>query len=143
MGIKQYTHAGGIVIRRQRGEIYYLVVQAKPNPDHWVIPKGHIEPGETPEEAARREIREETGVAADIIAPLGDLRFQHGGARVAALIYLLAYRGEGQPAEKRQCRWEPFATARELLTFANNRTLLDRAQQFLQQRSRPDVLPPS
>ncbi len=129
----QYTHAGGIVYRVQQDKIYYLLVQAKPTPEHWVLPKGHIEPGEDPEEAARREIREETGVEAEIIASLGTLRFVYRGEPVAAIIYLLAYRGESQPLEIRQCRWEPFETAGALLTFPDTRALLAQAQQILQQ----------
>lgn len=129
----QYTHAGGIVYRRQHGRIHYLLVQARPNPEHWVLPKGHIEPGETPKAAARREIREETGVEAEIIAPLGVLQFNYQGEQVSSIIYLLAYRGETQPLERRQCRWEPFETAGPLLTFPDTRTLLERAQTILQQ----------
>ncbi|MGQ9921260.1 MAG: NUDIX domain-containing protein [Desulfobacca sp.] len=127
----EYTHAGGIVYRRYDDTIHYLLVQAKPNPEHWVLPKGHIELGESPEEAACREIREETGVEAEIVAPLGTLRFVYRGEPVAAIIYLLSYRGETKPLETRQCRWEPFGTAHTLLTFPNTRTLLEQAQDFL------------
>lgn len=130
----QYTHAGGIVYRRLHGRIHYLLVQAKPNPEHWVLPKGHIEPGETPEEAACREIREETGVVAEIITPLGVLQFVYREEPVSTIIYLLAYQGKTQPQERRQCRWEPFETACALLTFANTRILLEQAQEYLRQR---------
>ncbi len=73
------THAGGLVFRRREGEIHYLIVRAKPDPSHWVIPKGHIESGESPEAAAVREIWEETGVQAKIIASLGTSTFIYQG----------------------------------------------------------------
>lgn len=138
----QYTHAGGLVARRQQGEFYYLVVRAKPNPQHWVIPKGHIEAGETPEEAARREVREETGVAAEIIASLGELRFVYRGEPVSAIIYLMSYQWEAQPAERREHRWEPYEAARALLTFPDTQALLEQARLYLQQRGAAAQTPP-
>ena len=50
----------------------------------WSLPKGHIEAGETPEQAAIREIEEETGILGEVLAPLGiiDFWFVAGGRRV-------------------------------------------------------------
>ena len=45
------THAGGVVIRREGVNIQYLVVQTKKEPREWVLPKGHIEGGESMEQA--------------------------------------------------------------------------------------------
>ena len=129
-----YTHAGGLVYRTLNGQVHYLLVQAKPNPDHWVIPKGHIEPGETPEATARREIQEETGVLAEIVAPLGELNFTYQGHRIATLVFLLEFRQTVPPLEQRRCRWEPYAKAAALLTFPDTRALLEKAHQLLQQR---------
>ena len=49
----QWSHAGGVVVRATDGELQFLLVEAKDR-DIWVLPKGHIEPGETPEAAAMR-----------------------------------------------------------------------------------------
>ena len=62
MNASNLTHAGGIVYRRRGTIMEMLVVRARLEPHHWVLPKGHIEPGETPDACARREIREEAGV---------------------------------------------------------------------------------
>ncbi len=129
-----FTHAGGLVCREQGGEMTYLLVRAKPNPDHWVIPKGHLEPGESPQETAVREIREETGVVAEILAPLGEMHFTHQGRRIATLVFLLTFRAEEPPLEEREHRWCSFQAALDLLTFADSRELLCRARDLLQNR---------
>ncbi|WP_413165507.1 NUDIX hydrolase [Capilliphycus salinus ALCB114379] len=61
-GLKTSISAGGVVIRQQDGQIYIAVVQESPNRPGYVLPKGRIEPGETAEQAARREIEEEAGL---------------------------------------------------------------------------------
>ena len=50
------SHAGAVVYRLEDGQILYLIETARNNPAHWVLPKGHIEAGETPEKAAEREV---------------------------------------------------------------------------------------
>ena len=58
------SHAGGIVFRVIGDVPEFLIVTSRSNPEHWVLPKGHIEPGESPRSAAVREVLEETGVEA-------------------------------------------------------------------------------
>ena len=70
------THAGGVVFRGAGDEVEFLVVQARDNPTQWVFPKGHIEPGETAAETARREVREEAGVSAEILGEAGSYEFE-------------------------------------------------------------------
>src|SRR5258706_14490439 len=69
------THAGGIVFRRSWNHLEYLLVRSRKTPGAWVFPKGHIERGETSEQAARREVREEAGVLGRIIRSVGHLAF--------------------------------------------------------------------
>lgn len=67
--------AGGIVFRKNAAMPEYLLVTSKSNPNQWIFPAGHIEPGETPEAAALREVREEAGVSADLLYELGHIRY--------------------------------------------------------------------
>ena len=53
----------------------YLLVTSKSNPNKWIFPAGHVEPGETPEFAALREVREEAGITAEILYELGHIRY--------------------------------------------------------------------
>jgi 8-oxo-dGTP pyrophosphatase MutT (NUDIX family) len=128
---KMLTHAGGLVFRHRGGEVHYLIVRAKPNPSHWVIPKGHIEPGESPEAAARREIWEETGVQAKIIAPLGTSSFIYQGKEIHTMYYLLEYQGETAPQEERESHWGPLEETLTLLTFADTREKLCLAEEIV------------
>src|SRR6476660_5120506 len=59
--------SGAIVVRLDRDQPQVLLVSAKRNPRNWIFPKGHIEKGESPEQAALRETREEAGVSASLI----------------------------------------------------------------------------
>ncbi|MEL7037634.1 MAG: NUDIX domain-containing protein [Cyanobacteria bacterium J06592_8] len=61
-GLKTSISAGGIIVRQQEQNIYLAVIQERPNRPGYVLPKGRIEPGETTEQTARREIEEEAGL---------------------------------------------------------------------------------
>jgi len=67
--------AGGIVCRNIEGRYEFLLVTSNSNRERWIIPAGHIENGETAEEAALREVVEEAGVCAKILLPLGNFRY--------------------------------------------------------------------
>lgn len=61
------THAGAVVWRQGPKGPLFLLVTARGRDDEWVLPKGHIDAGETAEQAARREVREETGLDIELI----------------------------------------------------------------------------
>jgi len=126
---KAFTHAGGIVGRWTRAGPRYLLVTARLNPAHWVFPKGHIERGETPAEAARRELMEEAGIAAEPIAAAGSSRYTVPGKEKVRVVYFLMAFVSGRPAsEGRTVRWLPYAKARARLTFDEARRALRKAR---------------
>jgi len=118
------THAGGVVFRRAGNTLQYLLVSAKGNPDHWVLPKGHIQQGETPEAAATREVYEETGVVARIQAPVGELEFHTSIETVRALFFLMEYVSMKGSSEGRRLRWCSYDEGDRLLTFEDSRKML-------------------
>ena len=97
------------------------------------LPKGHPDPGETPLQAAAREVREETGVEVDLIASLGeiDYTYDRAGREVYKRVhfYLFAYRGGelSHDHEIADVRWMPLEKAAESLTHAGERDMVRRA----------------
>lgn len=69
---RHLTHAGGVVLRDHGGRTECLLIRATPPPHDWVLPKGYIDQGETPEACARRDVAEEAGVDAVVEGLLGD-----------------------------------------------------------------------
>jgi 8-oxo-dGTP pyrophosphatase MutT (NUDIX family) len=124
MTASTWSHAGGVVRRAVDGEVEYLLVQASDNRDLWVLPKGHIENGETPEAAAVREVMEETGVRAAIIARAGETEFEQRGKPVRVIFYLMQYEGDIARTESRAVQWRRYEDALRVLTFDSNRHIL-------------------
>ncbi|ODS33944.1 MAG: putative mutator protein MutT4 [Candidatus Scalindua rubra] len=126
--MSEFTHAGGIVIRRNKGTLHYLIVTAKKNPKHWVFPKGHIIVGETPEQTAKREVLEETGVEAKILDFVNTIKFKTRDEAIMAKFYLMEYIAEKGDAEDREKRWCTYDEALDLLSFEETRDLLRQSQ---------------
>jgi 8-oxo-dGTP pyrophosphatase MutT (NUDIX family) len=129
------THAGGVVYRRRTGEPdQVLLVRGRTGAREWVLPKGHIEPGETPAQTARREVSEEAGVDAEVGAELGRSDFvAPNGKTVAVLFFLMPYRGLQSPTESRDILWCAVDDAIRLTPFEDLRALLRQARRMLTQ----------
>lgn len=122
------THAGGVVTRVRDGDTLVLLVRARPAPHDWVLPKGHIEPGEVPETAARREVREEAGVDGEIVRYVGRIDFTKDHEDVRAGYFLMRYAGEVPASEHREKRWCTFDDALSMVRFDDTGALLRRAR---------------
>jgi 8-oxo-dGTP pyrophosphatase MutT (NUDIX family) len=130
----KYSHAGGVVARVVDGERQYLLVEAKGRPGEWVLPKGHIEAGETAEGAAVREVEEEAGVRAAIVARAGDNEYVAEGERVRTVFFLMRYEGEASREEDRGRAWRRYDDALKLLHYENTRHVLRQAHALSETR---------
>jgi 8-oxo-dGTP pyrophosphatase MutT (NUDIX family) len=121
------SHAGGVVARIVDDEREYLLVEARRSRGVWVLPKGHIEPGETPEAAAVREVEEEAGVCAAIVARAGDTEYVMDGKPVRTVFFLMRYQGEARRSEDRARTWCRYEDALNLVHFDDTRRVLMQA----------------
>jgi 8-oxo-dGTP pyrophosphatase MutT (NUDIX family) len=132
--------AGGVVVRGDEMIVIVPVKRAADGARVTGLPKGHLDGDETPEQAAQREIAEETGVQADLIEELGDVRYRYERRRrrieKVVRFYLFLYRS-GDVAdhdhEIEEARWVPLERAAEELTYVGERDMVKRALSRLAQ----------
>jgi 8-oxo-dGTP pyrophosphatase MutT (NUDIX family) len=117
------THAGTVAFRKRDTEVLYLVVSSSDGLN-WVLPKGHIESGESAAEAALRELAEEAGTVAEIVAPLSKRQFKKRDREATVQYFLVRETGSMECQESRTIRWENEAAAQALLTFAEAKSAL-------------------
>jgi 8-oxo-dGTP pyrophosphatase MutT (NUDIX family) len=100
------------------------------------LPKGHLDAGETEQQAATREVREETGVQAELVRELGEVRYWYNrdGRPVpkSVVFYLFRYR-DGDPAdhddEVEEAYWMDLREAQRALTYVGEREMVGRARE--------------
>jgi 8-oxo-dGTP pyrophosphatase MutT (NUDIX family) len=131
--------AGGVLVRRLRGRWWLAAIRPGGRPEGlWALPKGLIGPGESPEEAALREVGEETGLEASPVEKLGDVKYVYtwDGERVFKIVsfYLFRYRsgriGDIAPEQRievDEARWLPLEDAPKLLAYKGEREMAAKA----------------
>jgi 8-oxo-dGTP diphosphatase len=126
--------AGGVVVRDGDVVVIVPVKRAADGSRVLGLPKGHPDPDETPEAAAAREVREETGVDGELIDKLGDVqyRYERKGRLVAKTVafYLFKYRSgdlADHDHEIEDARWMPMTQAVHALSYDGEREMVARA----------------
>jgi 8-oxo-dGTP pyrophosphatase MutT (NUDIX family) len=137
--MKREFSAGGVLVRRLRGEWVFAAIRPAGKPAGlWALPKGRIDRGESPEETAVREVAEETGARGSSVGKLGDVRyvFTWSGERVFKVVsfYLVRYSrgrlGDLPPAtahEVADVRWLPLADGPSLLAYKGEQEMAAKA----------------
>ena len=131
--------AGGVLVRKIRGRTMVAAIRPRGKDEVWALPKGRIDAGETPAEAAVREVREETGVEGRLVEKLGDVRYVYTASweeakgerifKVVSFFLLRAGRGrigeidEAMRIEVAEARWLPLEEAPRLLTYGGERQM--------------------
>ena len=129
------VRAGGGVLRRRskNGRAQYALVH-RPRYDDWSLPKGKGDPGETDEEAALREVEEETGVRATLGPELASTRYRDRKDRLKQVRYWLMEPADGKVPkftpnnEIDEVRWCSAADAGKLLSHDHDRKLIAEAE---------------
>ncbi len=149
--------AGGVVLRRMRGSWWVAAIYPRRNEDQkttkagkprarvLALPKGTVDRGESPEQTAQREVREEAGVEADRVTKLGDIRYMYvrtwgDRQRVFKIVtfYLFLYRsgrlGEVVPEMQHEvegAEWVPLEDALRRFSYRGERDMIRAAQKYV------------
>ena len=155
--------AGGVVLRQMDGAWHVALIEPRRDEPQkeasepatksrkrsravLSLPKGLVDPGEKPVVTAVREVYEETGIKAEAVVKLADLKYVYtrtwgGGERVFKIVsfYLMRYvSGEigaialGMQIEIKRALWVPLADARKQMAYGNERQVLLQAQEYLE-----------
>jgi 8-oxo-dGTP pyrophosphatase MutT (NUDIX family) len=139
-GRVEETSAGGLIVDRSGGTPRAALIGRldRRGTMKWSLPKGHIEPGETPEQAAEREIREETGIEGRVLAPLGtiDFWFMLQAQRVHKTVHHFLLEAQGgalsdADSEVDEVSWVPLDQVVDRLAFEDERRLMNRLPELL------------
>ena len=120
--------AGGVVWRRSDEGVEVAVVH-RPRYDDWSLPNGKLDEGETFEEAALREVEEETGLRCDLGRDLGETRYEDRKGRPKVVRYwaMSPTAGKFEPNDEvDQLRWVSADDAKRMLSYDFDRELVDR-----------------
>ncbi|HVR88069.1 MAG TPA: NUDIX hydrolase [Candidatus Limnocylindria bacterium] len=131
--VRSAAAAGGVVVRDGEHGVEVALL-GRTNDGSWVLPKGTPAEGETAEETALREVREETGLEVRIQVPIGSMSYSFAatGLRVHKTVHFFLMEPVGgdislHDAEYDEVRWVRVADARRMLSFDTYRDVLDRA----------------
>ena len=132
--------AGGVVVHKRKVLVIVPTRRAADGSQVLGLPKGHLDEGETIVQAATREVREETGVTAEPVRELGEVRYWYvrDRRRVAKSVHFFLFRYvSGDPAdhddEVLEARWMGLAEAQKALSYPGERDMVARALAIDQQ----------
>ncbi len=135
--IKREFSAGGVVFRKEPEGILWLVIKPSGS-EKWRLPKGWIGKNESSLEAAKREVREEGGIEAEVLGKIGTDKFFFVWDKQKILknvvFYLMEYLQEAETGfswETEKIDWLSFEEAKERLAFEKEKEILEKASKML------------
>lgn len=133
MRIVQEVSAGGVILRSGPWGPEVVLIARGPV-FRWSLPKGHVEPGETTEQAAIREAQEETGLQLRLVCPLGDVQywFSSRAARHHKTVHYFLMKATGgdlnnHDGENDEAAWFPIEVGLAMMAFRNEVQMVRRA----------------
>ena len=139
--MKRHFSAGGVIIKTEKERSFILLV--KDGYGHWTWPKGHIEKGESPEEAALREITEETGLKKiGIEGKIGEQTyyFKLKGELIFKTVYIFLVKAGAreklviQESEIADAKWLPAEDALEAIEYKGSREMVEKGIRLFREK---------
>lgn len=126
---------GAVVYNLNGNEVEFLIIKHKSG-DHWGFPKGHVEEGESENETALREIREETGLSVELINGFTyRMKYSPKVGTIKEVVYFVAHSKDKlvscQESEISDFKWLALKDAIDTVTHENSRKLLREAYFFI------------
>ena len=134
--------AGGVAFRWQDSLPELAIVSMKPKL-RWQLPKGIVDPGESPQITAVREVREEAGIETDLISSIETIEYWYRSTKYGKPVrfhkfvhfYLLEYRRgdvSDHDHEVEEARWVSFEEAIHMLAFKSEREVVEQAREMIE-----------
>ena len=142
----EQVSAGGVAFRMNGAQPEVAIVAVKPT-RRWQLPKGIIDPGESEEQAALREVREEAGIECETVEKIETVEYWYFGDKKGERVryhkfvhfFLMRYTAgetEDHDHEIAEARWVPIDEAVEMLAFKSEREVVRKAAALIANRRR-------
>lgn len=137
--VKHQVSSGGVIFRPNNGRIEIGLIALRGG-RIWALPKGRLEAGETLEQAACREVMEETGLIGEVVRRIGEISYwfyaKEEGVKIHKTVHFFLLRhvsGEtsNDSTEVDEARWWPLDEALKVLTYKSERETVERASAMI------------
>jgi len=135
---RHVVSSGGVIFRAVNGQFEVALISRG---RVWCLPKGLIEQGETVGETALREVKEETGLEAEIVEKIGEINYYfYRGRRYFKTVHFFLLKYVGGSVSNHDCeadsvKWFPTSKALQVLTYVNEKRIFKKAKEMLKQKS--------
>jgi 8-oxo-dGTP diphosphatase len=142
--VEKQVSSGGVAYRIGADGVEVALVYVRfRGRERWQLPKGLVDEGESPEQTALREIREETGLETELLAPIDVIEYWYAGHKKGRRVrfhkfvhfFLCEYRSgdvTNHDREVLEARWIPIDEAATVLAFKNEREMVIRAREMIE-----------